>query len=106
VRFSRLIQVLLGAVIASAAAAQEMEPRAYSPAPIGTQFVLLTYGHQSGDVLLDASIPLKDVNVRFNAGSVAYGRTFDLAAAKRTLLFCTLISGERLKEPSSKIKSR
>lgn len=78
-RFSRLIQVLLGAVVASVAAAQEMEPRAYSPAPIGTQFILLTYGHQSGDVLLDASLPLKDVNITFNAGSVAYGRTFNLA---------------------------
>lgn len=78
-RFSRLIQVLLGAAIASVAAAQEMEPRAYSPAPIGTQFVLLTYGHQSGDVLLDASLPLKDVSIRFNAASVAYGRTFNLA---------------------------
>jgi len=79
VRVSRLIQVLLGAVVASVAAAQEMEPRAYSPAPIGAQFVLLTYGHQSGDVLLDASLPLKDVNISFNAGSVAYGRTFNLA---------------------------
>lgn len=56
-----------------------MEPRAYSPAPSGTQFVLLTYGHQSGDVLLDASLPLKDVNVKLNAASMGYGRTFNLA---------------------------
>jgi hypothetical protein len=65
--------------IATTAAGQEMEPRAYSPAPTGTQFVLLTYGHQSGDVLLDASLPLKDVNIKFNATSIGYGRTFNLA---------------------------
>ena len=54
-----------------------MEPRAYSPAPVGTQFVVLSYGHQSGDVLLDSSLPLKDVSTNLNAASVGYGRTFD-----------------------------
>ena len=77
-RFSRLIQVFLGAVIANTATAQEMEPRAYSPAPTGTQFVLLSYGYQSGDVLLDSSLPLKDVSIKLNAASFGYGRTFDL----------------------------
>ena len=76
--FSRLLPAILCAAITNITAAQEMEPRAYSPAPRGTQFVLLTYGHQSGDVLLDASLPLKDVNVKLNAASIAYGRTFSL----------------------------
>lgn len=79
VKFGCLIQVFLSAAIANTAAAQEMEPRAYSPAPIGTQFVVVTYGHQSGDVLLDASLPLRDVSMKFNATSIGYGRTFDLA---------------------------
>jgi Putative MetA-pathway of phenol degradation len=78
VKLSRLIQMFLSAALASTAAAQEMEPRAYSPAPVGTQFVVLSYGHQSGDVLLDSSLPLKDVSISFNAASVGYGRTFDL----------------------------
>lgn len=77
-KFSRLIQVFLTAAIAHTAAAQEMEPRAYSPAPIGTQFVLLSYGYQSGDVLLDSSLPLKDVSTSLNAASIGYGRTFNL----------------------------
>src|SRR5262245_2773037 len=62
-----------------------MEPRSYSPAPIGMQFVILTYGHQSGDVLLDASLPLKDVNIKFNAVSVGYGRTFSLAGRQANI---------------------
>lgn len=58
---------------------QEMEPRAYSPAPVGTQFVGLTYARQTGDVLLDSSLPLKDVEIKLNLVSAAYGRTFSLA---------------------------
>ena len=77
-KFSRLIQSVLTVAIAHTAAAQEMEPRAYSPAPIGTQFVLLSYGYQSGDVLLDSSLPLKDVSINLNAASIGYGRTFNL----------------------------
>jgi hypothetical protein len=73
-----LIQIFLSAALATTAVAQEMEPRAYSPAPVGTQFVVLSYGHQSGDVLLDSSLPLKDVSTNLNAASVGYGRTFDL----------------------------
>lgn len=58
---------------------QEMEPRAYSPAPIGTQFVLAAYGHQNGDVLLDSSLPLRDVKVSLNVATIGYSRTFSLA---------------------------
>lgn len=76
--YSRLIPLILCAAIANTAAAQEMEPRAYSPAPTGTQFVLVGYGYQSGDVLLDSSLPLKDVSINLNAASVGYGRTFNL----------------------------
>lgn len=65
-------------ITATDASGQEMEPRAYSPAPVGTQFVVFTYGYQSGDVLLDASLPLKDVSVKLNAASFGYGRTFSL----------------------------
>ena len=78
-KLSRLIQLSLIATLATTAAGQEMEPRAYSPAPRGTQFVLLSYGHQSGDVLLDASLPLEDVRIKLNAASVGYGRTLSLA---------------------------
>ena len=78
-KLSRPIQLFLIAILASTAAGQEMEPRAYSPAPMGTQFVLVSYGHQSGDVLLDASLPLKDVSVKLNAASIGYGRTLNLA---------------------------
>ena len=77
--FRVLILIILSAAGAIYAGAQEMEPRAYSPAPTGAQFVLLAYGYQSGDVLLDSSLPLEDVSVKLNAASIGYGRTFNLA---------------------------
>ena len=74
-----LVILFLITITPTVASGQEMEPRAYSPAPVGTQFVVFTYGYQSGDVLLDASLPLKDVSVKLNAASFGYGRTFSLA---------------------------
>ena len=71
--------LVLGAVFVPVAKGQEMEPRAYSPAPVGTQFLFLGYGHQSGDVLLDSSLPLRDVKVKLNVATIGYGRTFNLA---------------------------
>lgn len=48
---ARVTVLFLITITATVASGQEMEPRAYSPAPVGTQFVVFTYGHQSGDVL-------------------------------------------------------
>ena len=64
---------------------QEMEPRAYSRAPIGTQYVVLSYVHQTGDVLLDSSLPLRDVKVKLNSGMLGYGRTFNLAGRQASV---------------------
>src|SRR5215218_4698784 len=82
-----------------------MEPRAYSPAPIGTQFVLLGYAHQSGDVLLDSSLPLKDVAVKFNFGSIGYGRTFGLAGHQASVAVLAPYIWARHKDQSSNSRS-
>lgn len=67
------------ATIAATCPAQEIEPRAYSRAPVGTNFILISYAHQTGDVLTDSSLPLRDVSVKLHSGTVAYGYTFGLA---------------------------
>ena len=77
-RFVFSTTLVLLAFVRSVVLAQEMEPRAYSRAPVGTQFVLFSYSYQTGDVLLDSSLPLKDVSVKLSGFSFAYGRTFDL----------------------------
>ena len=59
-------------------AAQDLEPRAYSRAPVGTQNVVVTYNYQSGDILTDAALPLQDVSVSLNSGAIGYTRVFGL----------------------------
>ena len=80
-RRQKLLPLLLTlfAPLGAVASAQEMEPRAYSRAPVGTQYVVVSYAYSSGDVLTDASLPLRDVEVKFGAAALAYGRTFGLA---------------------------
>ena len=71
-----------------------MEPRAYSRAPVGTQFVLVTYAYQSGDVLTDSALPLRDVSIKLNSGSVAYGRTFGVGGRQSSVgIFLPYILG-------------
>ena len=80
---SKLSLIIL--VTCSVVSAQEMEPRAYSRAPVGSQFLVFAYAYQTGDVLTDASLPLRDVKVKINAGSIGYGRTFGLAGRQANL---------------------
>jgi hypothetical protein len=56
--------------------AQDLEPRAYAAAPIGTNFFGVAAGRSSGDVLVDPSIPLTDVHATVNSTVVGGGRTF------------------------------
>jgi len=76
--FPLLLLPLLGTLTITTAA-QDLEPKAYSRAPVGTKFVLVSYGHQSGDVLLDSSLPLRDVSVSLNSLAIGYGQVFALA---------------------------
>src|SRR5512136_1566702 len=52
--------------------AQQLEPRAYSPAPVGTNFFGFVYLYSYGGVALDPSLPIENVN----AVGPYYGRTF------------------------------
>lgn len=58
--------------------AQEMEPRSYSAAPVGTNFVLGSFQHALGDVALDSSLPISNVKAVVNSGVLGYSRTFDM----------------------------
>jgi hypothetical protein len=58
--------------------AQELEPRAYSAAPIGTNFLLAGYTRTSGSVSLDPSLPITNVEATINTVSLGYSRTFAL----------------------------
>lgn len=71
--------VLVAAWLAALPArSQEMEPRAFSPSPVGVEFVLAGYARSTGGILTDPSLPVDNVNATINSGVVGYGRTFSL----------------------------
>ena len=58
--------------------AQELEPRAYSNAPVGTSFAIVGLTHLSGPVLPDPSVPIADVDARIDIVTLGYARFVDL----------------------------
>jgi hypothetical protein len=67
------------AVLAAArpAAAQDLEPRAFSPAPTGLNFAALGYAYSWGNVVLDPSIPITDGEAKLHTIVGAYVRTIN-----------------------------
>jgi hypothetical protein len=69
---------LLLACSAAPARAQQLEPRAYSAAPVGLNFVGLANLHSSGDVVTDPSAAIQDVSAEVYTTAPYYARTFGL----------------------------
>ena len=76
---------LMVLAMAGALAGQELEPRAYSPAPVGTRFLIFGLGYSTGGVLLDPSVPVTDVKAKIGMGSPGYVETFGLFGRTATL---------------------
>lgn len=58
--------------------AQELTPRAYWPAPVGTNVFGIGYQLSTGDVLPDPSLPVYGVDSTLNGAALTYQRFFDL----------------------------
>jgi hypothetical protein len=65
-------------LLAVPAVAQELSPRAYWPAPRGTQLLLVGYSYSWGDVVTDLSLPVAGVDSKINTGVLGYLRTLSL----------------------------
>ena len=75
---------LIGAILLLAASGltwrivgQQLEPRAYSVSPVGTNIVVFGYGRSTGDVAFDPSLPITDASATINAASAGYFRSID-----------------------------
>lgn len=55
---------------------QDLEPRLLSAIPTGGNFLVASYGHSSGNILLDSSLPIEDLTADLNNIIVAYARSF------------------------------
>jgi hypothetical protein len=75
----RLLALLALALCSRAALAQELEARAYAPNPVGARFLVMSYSHSDGDVLLDSSSPIQDFEIRADNLAAGFGGTFAIA---------------------------
>ncbi|HET9472381.1 MAG TPA: transporter [Steroidobacteraceae bacterium] len=67
--------------------AQEIEPRAYAPSPVGVNLLLGIAGYSEGGVLTDPSLPVTDIEAKISALGWGYGRTFSLAGRSANVGF-------------------
>ncbi len=79
-RAMRLAVAALVLVIAtlSSVQAQDIEPRAYSNAPIGLNFLIAGYAYTEGAVPFDASLPVKNAQLKTSNAVLGYARVLDL----------------------------
>ena len=73
--------VALGALwllLGTGLAAQDLEPRAYSPSPVGTSFMGFSYGRSTGDISFDPTIPITNAHATLDSSAVGVGQTIGL----------------------------
>jgi hypothetical protein len=82
------VALCLGALLVTAGVthAQELEPRSYSPAPIGTTFVLGGFGRSEGGILFDSSLDIDNVQAGLWIATVGAGLVFDLFGRQSRVL--------------------
>jgi len=76
---SLLAPLFLAFTLASTPAlAQQIEPRAYSNAPTGVNFLLTGYGYADGSIVADESLPIKDSDLSVHIMVLGYVRSLDI----------------------------
>ena len=78
-----LLSLLL---LAGGADAQELEPRAFSPSPVGTTFVLGGFGKSEGGILFDPALDVDNVQADLWVATVGAGHTFSLGGRQARIL--------------------
>lgn len=85
--------ILLG-LIPWSSIAQDIQPRVYAPAPIGTNVFSLAYTYSFGSVLFDKTIPVANTEARINAFNAAYSRAVNFfGTTSRFDLVLPIVSG-------------
>ncbi len=73
------------AAAAAPAHAQDIEPRAYSNAPIGVNFVIAGYAYTRGGVAFDPALPAKNPQLETSNAVLAYARVLDFWGSSGTV---------------------
>ncbi len=74
-----LVQLGVWALIAIATPvhAQDIEPRSYSNAPIGVNFLIAGYAYTQGGIAFGPALPLTNEELKTSSAILAYARVFD-----------------------------
>jgi hypothetical protein len=64
--------------ISSPARAQDIEPRAYSNAPVGVNFLIAGYAYTRGGLSFDSAVPVTNAHLNTSNAVLAYARVLDL----------------------------
>jgi len=96
--------------IASPAGAQDIEPRTYSNAPVGVNFLVAGYAYTNGGLSFDSALPVSDPELSTSNAVVAYARVlafrgksakFDVVAPLSSLSGSADLDGEPLRRDIS-----
>jgi len=77
-KITRLGSALLLFIGISHGYAQDLEPRAYSNAPVGLNFIVAGYAYSAGGVLFDPTVPLDNANIKIHGAVFAYARSIKI----------------------------
>jgi hypothetical protein len=75
----------VSAAFSPEAAAQDLVPRAYVIAPVGSNAVVLQYSHLGGGLQLDGALPITGATADSNLAAIGYFRAFDLFSRTASL---------------------
>jgi Putative MetA-pathway of phenol degradation len=89
VTLGAFVMVLLLVLRPSATHAQQLEPRAYSPSPVGVNFIGLGTLYSSGGIVTDPSLPIENIDAEVPSIVPFYGRTFGLFGRLANVTFTT-----------------
>ncbi|TPW17403.1 MAG: hypothetical protein FD129_393 [bacterium] len=78
-RAGLLLSALALMTAAPAARAQDIEPRAYSNAPIGMNFLIAGYAYTEGGLSFDSASPISNPKLTTSNAVLAYARVFEIA---------------------------
>ena len=76
--FATLASLTATMLVASVAVAQDLEPRMYSNAPVGLNFIVAGYTYTDGSVSVDPSVPLEDGEIEVQTTGLGYARVLDV----------------------------
>lgn len=92
----RLLAFLALLGLIAPAQAQDIEPRAYSNAPIGVNFLVVGYAQTQGALQFDSALSLTNADLRTSNAVIGYARVLDLGGSSGifdVVVPYTLLSG-------------